>query len=470
MDKFFAAVDASQETFIKRLTNAVAIASVSADIEHRAEVFQMSEFLIKELEAVGVKVEKRHPGKQQLNGHEIDLPPVLLGSYGNDPAKKTVLVYGHYDVQPALLEDGWLSDPFKLVKNDKDQLVGRGSSDDKGPVLAWINALEAYKKAGIELPINIKFCLEGMEESGSEGLDDIIRDEADKYFSNVDCVCISDNYWLGTTIPCVTYGLRGVSYFEITVAGPSKDLHSGLFGGTLYEPMTDLTHLMASLVQPNGTINIPGIMDQVAPLTKDEEKLYGNLSFSMQELYNALGSTTSIHESHIDTLMHRWRYPSLSLHGIEGAFSAPGSKTVIPAKVKGKFSIRTVPDMDPEQVTKLVQDYLSSVFASLNSKNEFNVTCAHTGKPWTASVDHYNYVAAAKAVEEVFGVKPEYTREGGSIPVTLTFQEALKCSVLLLPMGRADDGAHSIQEKLDVSNYISGTKMLGAYLYQLSKV
>ncbi|OLL25854.1 Cys-Gly metallodipeptidase dug1 [Neolecta irregularis DAH-3] len=207
-------------------------------------------------------------------------------------------------------------------------------------------------------------------------------------------------------------GLRGVSYFEITVAGPGKDLHSGLFGGTLYEPMTDLVHLMGSLVQPNGTINIPGIMDQVAPLTMDEEKLYGNLSFTMQELYNALGSTTSIHENDKDTLMHKWRYPSLSLHGIEGAFSASGSKTVIPAKVKGKFSIRSVPDMDPEQVTKLVQNYLSSVFANLKSKNEFNVICLHGGKPWTTSVDHYNFVAASKAIEEVFGVKPDFTREG----------------------------------------------------------
>ncbi|OLL25853.1 Cys-Gly metallodipeptidase dug1 [Neolecta irregularis DAH-3] len=190
MDKFFAAVDASQDTFIKRLANAVAIPSVSADIEHRPEVFRMSKFLIKELEAIGVKVEQRHPGKQKLNGTEIDLPPVILGSYGNDPAKKTLLVYGHYDVQPALLEDGWHSDPFKLVRNDKDQLVGRGSSDDKGPVLGWINALEAYKIAGIEVPVNVKFCFEGMEESGSEGLDDIIHKEAKKYFSNVDCFCI----------------------------------------------------------------------------------------------------------------------------------------------------------------------------------------------------------------------------------------------------------------------------------------
>ena len=164
------------------------------------------------------------------------------------------------------MEDGWDTDPFTLVEDEQHRLLGRGSSDDKGPVLGWINVVEAHKSLGIEMPVNLKFCLEGMEESGSEGLEPIIYQEADKYFKDVDSVCISDNYWLGTTKPCLTYGLRGVSYFHLTVQGPARDLHSGVFGGTVHEPMTDLFALMSKLVTPDGKILVPGIYDQVRPL------------------------------------------------------------------------------------------------------------------------------------------------------------------------------------------------------------
>jgi Cys-Gly metallodipeptidase DUG1 len=234
--------------------------------------------------------------------------------------------------------------------------------------------------------------------------------------------------------------------------------------------MTDLIFLMNSLVKPNGEILIPGINDQVAPLEEKESVLYKDLAFSMTELHDAIGSTTALFPDEKNTLMHRWRYPSLSLHGIEGAFSAPGAKTVIPAKVIGKFSIRTVPNMEPADLSKLVNSYLDTSFKSLNTKNTLKVEELHSGKWWVASPDHWNYRAAAKAVEEVFGVKPDLTREGGSIPVTLTFQDCLGKNVLLLPMGRGDDGAHSTNEKLDLSNYISGIKLLGSYLHQIATI
>jgi Cys-Gly metallodipeptidase DUG1 len=212
--------------------------------------------------------------------------------------------------------------------------------------------------------------------------------------------------------------------------------------------MTDLIFLMNSLVKPNGDILIPGINDQVAPLNPEESALYQNLAFSMTELHDALGSQTSLFPDEKNTLMHRyhnykkkstntrWRYPSLSLHGIEGAFSAPGAKTVIPAHVIGKFSIRTVPNMEPSDLSKLVSEYLQKTFTTLKTKNTLKVEELHAGKWWVASPDHWNYKAAAKAVEGVFGVKPDLTREGGSIPVTLTFQDCLGKNVLLLPMGR----------------------------------
>ncbi|RCH82333.1 hypothetical protein CU098_003723 [Rhizopus stolonifer] len=470
MEQFLEYVNKHQNDFVERLRKAVAIPSVSGDPAHRPDVFRMSEFLVDELKALGAQVETRDLGKQNWHGQELDLPPIVLASIGSNPEKKTILVYGHYDVQPALLEDGWNTNPFELVEDEKNRLIGRGATDDKGPVLGWINVVEAHKALGLELPVNLKFCLEGMEESGSEGLDPLIFQEADKYFKDVDAVCISDNYWLGTTKPCLTYGLRGVSYFHMKVKGPAADLHSGVFGGTIHEPMVDLVKVMSKLVDHHGKILVPGIYEQVRTLSDEEQKTYDNLAFKMEELHDAVGNKINIHENIRDTLQCRWRNPSLSLHGIEGAFYNPGDKTVIPAAVTGKFSIRTVPDMEPEKVTELVVKYCQEEFAKLGSKNQFEVFCTHGGNHWLSSPEHPNYVAAAKAVETVYKVKPDLTREGGSIPVTLSFQEALKKNVLLLPMGRGDDGAHSTNEKLDRSNYVQGTQLLGAYLYEVAQV
>ncbi|PHH76690.1 hypothetical protein CDD80_1328 [Ophiocordyceps camponoti-rufipedis] len=464
LNAYFKQVDSSATAFIDRLRTAVAIPSISAEDQRRPDVFRMGEWLGEQLKALGAQVELRPMGKQPPK-NEVDLPPVVLARYGNDKKKRTVLVYGHYDVQPAEKSDGWATDPFKLTVDDKGRMFGRGATDDKGPVLGWLNAIDAHQRAGVEMPVNMLMCFEGMEESGSEGLDDLIMAEAKKFFADADAVCISDNYWLGTEKPCLTYGLRGVNYYSIEVSGPAADLHSGVFGGTVQEPMTDLTRLLGSLVDTNGKIQIPGISEQVAPVTADEEALYDAISFSMDDIYQAMGSKTTIYDDKKQTLMARWRYPSLSVHGIEGAFSGAGGKTVIPAKVVGKFSIRTVPDMDIEKTNNCVYMYVQEQFAKLKSKNSMNVFAQHSGKWWKASPKHWNFSAAAKATERVWGVEPDFTREGGSIPVTLTFEEATGKNVLLLPMGSSTDGAHSINEKLDKRNYIEGTKLLGAYLH-----
>jgi Cys-Gly metallodipeptidase DUG1 len=428
----------------------------------------MGEFLAAELKALGAEVELRPLGKQP-HKENLDLPPVVLARYGNDSKKRTILVYGHYDVQPALKEDGWATEPFELTIDSKNRMYGRGSTDDKGPVLGWLNAIEAHQKANIPFPVNLLMCFEGMEEYGSEGLDDLINAEAKKYFASADAVCISDNYWLGTEKPCLTYGLRGCNYYCIEVSGPGQDLHSGVFGGTAHEPMTDLVRVMSTLVDAQGKILIPGLDKLVAPLTDDEKALYGGIAFTMDNLYESLGSKTAIYDDKEPTLMGRWRYPSLSLHGIEGAFSASGAKTVIPAKVIGKFSIRTVPNMEIDDVNKLVYKYLDEQFAKLGSKNTFKVSLIHAGKWWVASPKHWNFTAAGKAVEHVWKVKPDLTREGGSIPVTLTFEQATGKNVLLLPMGSSTDAAHSINEKLDKKNYIEGIKLLGAYLHYVAE-
>lgn len=394
----------------------------------------MGEFLADELSALGAEVQKRPLGKQPSAEH-LELPPVIIARYGNDKNKRTILVYGHYDVQPAGMEDGWATEPFKLTIDDKGRMFGRGSTDDKGPVLGWLNAIEAHQKAGVEFPVNLLCCFEGMEESGSEGLDDFINAEAKEFFADADAVCISDNYWLGTEKPCLTYGLRGVSYYSLEVSGPGADLHSGVYGGAAQEPMTDLVRLLGSLVDTDGKIQIPGIMDLVAPLTDEEKSLYGDIEFTMDNLYESLGSKTSIFPDKEQTLMARWRYPSLSVHGIEGAFSQPGAKTVIPAKVIGKFSIRTVPNMEPNDVDDLVYKYIDDQFAKLGSKNTMKRALLHAGKWWVANPKHWNFTAASKAGERVFGVKPDLIREGGrSVSLNLQTQSSVLTLATVFPL------------------------------------
>ncbi|RXW24481.1 hypothetical protein EST38_g1388 [Candolleomyces aberdarensis] len=469
--EFLQYIDANADAFIQRLADAVAIPSISGDARRRGDVVRMAHWLNDQLKALGVDTKLVDLGKQVLDGQELDLPPAILGTLGQDPAKKTVLIYGHFDVQPANKSDGWNTDPFTLVVNKENgQLIGRGSSDDKGPILGWLNVLQYHHEKGIPLPVNLKFCFEGMEESGSEGLDELVQNEAKPggYFHGVDCACISDNYWLNTRTPVLTYGLRGLTYFKVTVSGPARDLHSGVFGRTVHEPMTDLVHLLGRLVDTHGNILVPGVEEMVPPPDEQEKAIYQQLDYSTADIEEAAGNTIALTSDKVDLLMGRMRNPSLSLHGIEGAFSEPGAKTVIPAKVSGKFSIRLVPPQTPEAVDPLVIAYLKSEYAKLNSKNTLTIENLHGGKPWVADHTHWNFEAAKKATKAVYGQDPDLTREGGSIPVTLTFAESLGVNVLLLPMGRGDDGAHSTNEKLDRSNFIEGSKLLGSYLYELA--
>ncbi|WFD32510.1 hypothetical protein MSPP1_003558 [Malassezia sp. CBS 17886] len=439
-------IAANEKELVDDLAAAVAIPSVSGDAAYRKDVIAMGNWLKDKFGALGADVATYPLGTQMLDGKPVELPPVVVGTVGRDAAKKTVLIYGHYDVQPALKSDGWDSEPFTLVNDAKTgRLYGRGSTDDKGPVLGWMHVVKAHRDLGIEMPVNLKFCLEGMEESGSVGLDEFVLREKDNLFRGVDAMCISDNYWLGTKKPCVTHGLRGVAYFKLTVSGPARDLHSGVFGGVVHEPMTDLVKVMASLVTPQGEITIPGIPEQVAPLTDAERRVYDVMEFGIGDIDNATGSSTAISNDKQEALMRRMRYPSLSLHGIEGAFAEAGSKTVIPSKVVGKFSIRLVPDMEPEKVMAAVERKVKSEFAQLHSKNHMSMEQDHPGKPWIADPNHWNYEAAIRATEKVYGVRPDLTREGGSIPITLTFADAL-----------------------DLSNYIKGTQLLGTYLYEVA--
>lgn len=376
----------------------------------------------------------------------------------------------HYDVQPALKSDGWNTEPFELVVDEKSgRMYGRGSTDDKGPILAWFNVIDAHRQAGAELPVNIKFCFEGMEESGSVGLDGLIQREKDGFLAGTDAICISDNYWLADK-PCLTHGLRGIQYFKLHVQGPAADLHSGVFGGMVHEPMTDLVKVLSQLVTPQGEILVPGIKELVQPLTPEEFKRYEVMQFDVKGLEDNVNAKIAISDEKEKVLMARMRNPSLSLHGIEGAFGEAGTKTVIPAKVVGKFSLRLVPDMTPEKVVEVVTKYVNQLWSQLGSKNKMTLEAEPGGKPWLADPNHWNYLAATKATEQVYGVTPDLTREGGSIPVALSFADTLGKNLVLLPLGRADDGAHSTNEKVDLSNFIQGSKVMASYLHEVASL
>ncbi|CAK5266879.1 unnamed protein product [Mycena citricolor] len=468
--EFIKFVDNNSSAFIERLRAAVAIPSVSGDPSFRPRVIEMSNWLNGQLQQYGVTTKQVDLGTHVMDGQTLPLPPAILGRIGDDKSKKTVLLYGHFDVQPAAKSDGWDTDPFVLVEEKDGRLVGRGSTDDKGPILGWLNVLQWHHETKTPLPVNLLFCFEGMEENGSEGLDELVIKEKDGWFKDADCVCISDNYWLNTRTPALTYGLRGLVYFKLNVTGPGRDLHSGVFGRTVHEPMTDLISIMSKLVSPTGEILIPGVDDMVKAADMEERAIYEQLNYSIEDVESGAGGKIALSDDKATVLMGRMRLPSLSLHGIEGAFYGPGAKTVIPAKVSGKFSIRLVPPQTPDSVEPLVKSYIQSEFDKLGSKNTLEIELLHSGKPWVTDYKHWNFAAAITATEEIYKTKPDLTREGGSIPVTLTFAEALGANVLLLPMGRGDDGAHSTNEKLDKSNFIEGTKLLGTYLYEVGAI
>lgn len=471
LKKIFTYIENNQDKFVEELKEAVAIKSVSAWPECRPDITTMIEFVAKRLKSLGAEVTLEDIGLQKLHdGTKIPLPPILLSVFGKDPNKKTICIYGHLDVQPANIDDGWDSEPFVLTERD-GKLYGRGSTDDKGPVLGWLNAIEAYQQTGAEFPVNLKFVFEGMEESGSEGLDDLLYAKKDTFLKGVDFVCISDNYWLGQNKPCLTYGLRGITYFYAEVECSSKDLHSGVYGGTVHEAMGDLIYLLGLLSDVNGKILIPGVYDEVKPTTDDEFKIYENIDFDIAQYHLDTGVDKIIHPTDkTKTLMHRWRYPSLSLHGIQGAFDGAGCKTVIPRKVTGKFSIRLVPNQTIEHVEKCVVNFLNEKFKERGSPNKLKAGMYHGGKPWISDPCHPHYKAGIAATKLVHEVEPDLTREGGSIPVTLTFEEVTGKNVMLLPMGSSDDGAHSQNEKLNRKNFIEGTKVMAAYFQEVAKL
>ncbi|XP_031444899.1 beta-Ala-His dipeptidase isoform X1 [Phasianus colchicus] len=468
--EIFPYVEAHQSDFIENLKEWVAVKSDSVQPDLRKEVIRMMSLAAARLAALGATVNSVSLGSQQLlNGQHLPLPPVVLGELGRDPQNLTICFYGHVDVQPAKKEDGWKTDPYTLTEINGN-LYGRGATDNKGPVLAWINAVETFRALKIAMPVNFKFVIEGMEEAGSLGLEKLLEEEKQGFLSDVDYIVISDNLWLSKKKPALIYGTRGNACFSVEVEGGDKDLHSGTFGGIIHEPLTDLIALLDSLVDPTGHIQIPGIYDAVAALTDEDKKLYESIEYDIEEHKNNSGVKKLLYSTKEEILQHLWHYPSLSIHGIEGAFHEPGIKTVIPAKVIGKFSIRQVPNMDLSDVKQQVVNHLENVFAKRNSPNKLKVSMPLGAKPWVADVNDPLYKAAKRAIRTVFGEDPDFIRDGSTIPIARIFQTVTKKRVIMFPIGAADDGEHSQNEKISRHNYIEGTKVFAAFFLEISKL
>ncbi|XP_017807339.2 beta-Ala-His dipeptidase isoform X2 [Papio anubis] len=321
-----------------------------------------------------------------------------------------------------------------------------------------------------DLPVNIKFIIEGMEEAGSVALEELVEKEKNRFFSGVDYIVISDNLWISQRKPAITYGTRGNSYFTVEVKCRDQDFHSGTFGGILHEPMADLVALLGSLVDSSGHILVPGIYDEVAPLTEEEINTYKAIHLDLEEYRNSSRVEKFLFDTKEEILMHLWRYPSLSIHGIEGAFDEPGAKTVIPGQVIGKFSIRLVPHMNVSVVEKQVTQHLEDVFSKRNSSNKMVVSMTLGLHPWIANINDTQYLAAKRAIRTVFGTEPDMIRDGSTIPIAKMFQEIVHKSVVLIPLGAVDDGEHSQNEKINRWNYIEGTKLFAAFFLEMAQL
>ncbi|KAM9575392.1 LOW QUALITY PROTEIN: beta-Ala-His dipeptidase-like [Guaruba guarouba] len=441
--EIFQYIDEHQSDYIEHLKEWVAVESDSVQPDLRKEVIRMMALAADRLVALGAIVNLTNLGSHQV----------------------LVWIYGHVDVQPAKKEDG-KTDPYTLTEINGN-LYGCGEIDNKGPVLAWINAVETFIALKLATPVNFKFVVEGMEETRSLGLEKSLQEENQCFFSDVDCVVISGSLWLSNKKPALTYGSGGNACFFVEVEYGSKDLHNGTFGGIIHEPLMDLIALPYSLVDHTGHIQIPGIYDSVASMTEEERKLYESIQFNLEEHRSNSGVKKSFYGTKEEILLHLW-LPSLSINGIEGAFNEPGIKTVIPAKVIGKFSICQVPHMDLSVVKQQVVEHLESVFSKRNSPKKVSMPLGV--KPWLADVNDPLYKATRGAIKTVFGEDPDFIWDGSTVPVARMFQTIMQKSVIMLLIRAADDGERSQNEKISKYNYIEGAKMSAAFFLEIHKL
>lgn len=424
------------------------IPSVSSDSGRKEDMTRTAEFLRAKLDKLGFEARV-----EPTSGH-----PIVYAEHLKAAGKPTVLIYGHYDVQPEEPLEEWISPPFEPTVRD-GRIYARGATDDKGQAFAHVLAVELLLAQG-ELPVNVKFLLEGEEEVGSENLAPYLREKAEQL--KCDAIVISDGSRFAADVPTVTYGLRGLSYIEVQVQGASRDLHSGSYGGAAPNPINALCEMIAQLKDDKGRITIPGFYDGIDELTQDERDMWAKLPHNDQEFAQSIGASALPGEEGYTTLERIWARPTLDVNGIWGGFQGEGSKTVIAAKAGAKISMRLVPGQDPERITKLAMDYIPTL-----APKGVQVTMIdhHGGQPVKIDLDNPYVKAAGAALQKVYHKDAAFTRTGGSIPIVADFREILKAPVVLLDLGVNEDALHSPNESFSITDFHNGI-LTSAYLLQ----
>jgi acetylornithine deacetylase/succinyl-diaminopimelate desuccinylase-like protein len=428
------------DRFESELEDWLRIPSISTDSAYKDDVRRAAEWLVENLKAIGIaRAEIR-----STNGH-----PIVYAEHIVDPDRPTVLVYGHYDVQPPDPLELWDSPPFEPVRKN-GVLYARGSADDKGQLFMHVKAAEAYLNGG-DPPVNLKFIIEGEEESGSANLVPYI--EAHKEELAADVVLVSDTALFGPGIPSITSGLRGMSYCEITLTGPNRDLHSGVYGGAVENPINALSRLIAGLHDSQHRITVPGFYDDVRDMSDDERRAYRELPFDEATWGDSIGIDEARTEEGYSVLEATTARPTLDANGIWGGYTGEGAKTVLPSKASAKISMRLVPDQNPEDIAEKLKAYFE---AHTPPTMKLTFTYLHGGHPSVVDTSSPAMQAALDALSAVFDREAHFAREGGSIPVVADFKRILGLDTVLMGFGLASDSIHSPNEHFELKRFHQG--------------
>lgn len=443
----------NKDRFLNELLDLLRIPSVSADPKFKNDVFAAAEFVKESLIKAGADTAEICETK----GY-----PIVYGEKIINPELPTVLVYGHYDVQPADPYELWDSPPFEPVikkteEHPQGAIFARGSADDKGQFYMHIKAFEAMMASG-DLPCNVKFMIEGEEEVGSDNLDKFVIENKEKL--KADVILISDTHMISMKDPSITVGLRGMAYMEVEVTGANRDLHSGTYGGAVANPINVLCDMISSMKDENDHITIPGFYDKVAELTAEQRARLNEAPFDLDEYKKKLKISDVQGENGYTTIERVGIRPTLDVNGIWGGYIGEGAKTVLPSKASAKISMRLVPDQDWHEISELFENYFRSI--APNSVT-VKVIAHHGGSPAVVSDSSIGYQAAEKAMEQTFGKRPIPTREGGSIPIVALFQKELETDPILFGFGLDTDALHSPNEHYGVANYFIGIETIAAF-------
>lgn len=437
-------IETNKEQLLNELLEILRIPSVSADPKYKADVARMAEAVAESLRKAGADNVKVNT----TAGH-----PIVTAEKIIDPSKPTVLCYGHYDVQPADPIDLWDSPPFEPVIKDGN-IYARGACDDKGQVYMHVKAFEAMMKNNA-LPCNVKFIIEGEEEVGSPNLATFITNNTE--LLSCDVILISDTSIIANDVPSVTVGLRGLTYMEVEVVGPNRDLHSGVYGGSVANPINTLCDMISSMIDKNGHITIDGFYDDVELVTDAERKEMAKTPFDLDEYKKDLGVNEVKGEDGYTSLERVSIRPTLDVNGIWGGYTGEGSKTVLPSKAYAKISMRLVPNQQSQKIADLFDKHFNKIAPPYV---KVKVTHHHGGEPVVVPLDYPPMQAAIKAMEKTFGKKPIPTREGGSIPIVALFERVLGAKSILMGFGLNSDNIHSPNEKYGLFNYYKGIETL----------